>query len=35
MIKELFPQAHARQTSLLLLGPLLEGFAVSDIPSSS
>ena len=27
MIKELFPQAHARLTSLPLLGPLLEGFA--------
>ena len=27
MIKELFPQAHVRLTSLPLLGPLLEGFA--------
>ena len=28
MIKELFPQAHVRLTSLPLLGPLLEDFAV-------
>lgn len=28
MIKELFPRAHVRLTSLPLLGPLLEGFAV-------
>lgn len=27
MIKELFPQAHVRLTSLPVLGPLLEGFA--------